>query len=75
MLREGHVLRVPVTQDGQDEVLTVLVDRVDGSECHISGDHGGFWVPEALLFEALARAEIAIDPGQLTPTMDAHAPA
>ena len=56
-------------------MLTVLVDRVDGSACHISGNHGGFWVPEALLFEAIARAEIAIEPNHLTPTMETHAPA
>jgi hypothetical protein len=67
MLGTGHVLRVPVTQDGQGETLTVVVDQVvprrGGAQCHVSGGHGGLWIPESLLQWAIARSEIAIDPG------------
>ena len=67
MLGKGTVLRVPVTQDGQDEILMLVVDEVmtgnDGPECHLSGRQGGIWVPQALLCSAIAGAEITIDPG------------
>jgi hypothetical protein len=67
VLGTGHVLRIPVTHDGQGEILTVVVDQVvsrKGSmQCHLSSAQGGVWIPEALLQWAIARAEIAIDPG------------
>jgi hypothetical protein len=67
MLRPGHVLRVPVTQDGQDEVLKVVLDQVvpgkGGTQCHLSGEYGGFWIAASVLQWAIAQAEISIDPG------------
>lgn len=71
MLGKGNVLRVPITQDGQGETLTLIVDEVvtgrGGAQCHLSGGQGGLWIPEALLTWAIAQAEIAIDPGLAAP--------
>jgi hypothetical protein len=67
MLGKGNVVRVPITHDGQDAVLRLVVDEVmtgkDGPECHLSGSQGGVWIPAALLWSAIAQAEISIDPG------------
>ena len=69
MLREGDILRLPNTQDGQDEVVTEVVDRViearGGAQCHLSGGHGGLWVPASILQWAIAQAEVSIDPRSL----------
>ena len=73
MLRQGHVLRIPVTQDGQDEVMRVVLDQVvpgkGGARCHLSGGHGGFWIDAAILQWAIAQAEISIDPGDATTSL------
>jgi hypothetical protein len=67
MLGKGNILRVPITQDGQDKLLTLVVDGVmagkNGPECHLSGSQGGVWIPAALLCSAIAQSEIAVDPG------------
>ena len=67
MLAAGYVLHVPVTKDGEDIVLTVLVDRVatgkDGALCRVRGDAGAIWLPALLLIAAVARAEITLDVG------------
>jgi hypothetical protein len=63
MLGKGNILRVPITHDGEDKLLTLVVDEVDGPECHLSGSQGGVWIPAALLCSAIAQAEIAVDPG------------
>lgn len=66
-LREGHILRVPITQGGQDEVLTVVVDRVVearcGAQCHLSSQHRAFWLPSSVVRWAIARAEAHLDGG------------
>jgi hypothetical protein len=78
VLGKGNVLRVPITQDGQDEVLLMMVDEVmtgkDGTECHISGGQGGVWIPEELLFGAIERDEITVDPGLPPTARDLHLP-
>jgi hypothetical protein len=72
VLGTGNVLRVPVTHDGQDEILTVVVDQVvsrkGSTQCYLTSEQGGFWIPAVLLQGAIARAEIAIDPGFPTAT-------
>ena len=66
IMGEGHVLRVPVVRDVQDEMMTVIVERVvsgwGGTECYLSTGTGGMWIPQALLCAALADAEISIAP-------------
>ena len=78
MLGKGNVLRVPVTRDGRDELLTVVIDEVapgkDGTECHLSAGQAGIWVPQALLCSAIAEAAIAIDPGLPSATREVSLP-
>jgi hypothetical protein len=78
VLGKGNVLRVPVTQGGEETVLLALIDEVTtgatGAECHLSVGRGGMWVPAALLLGAIERAEITVDPGIPPAATVAHLP-